>query len=90
MSKKPLRRGDVIRIEWCDVFEDFSGDPDRARLARRSSVGIFWYSGLDSGIPVLVTTTTLDNDGLENQNGYCVYPRHLVLNIEVLERAKKA
>jgi hypothetical protein len=82
-------RGDVIRVSWCDIQEDSTGDPDLAHLARRVSYGVFWARRKDQGVDVLVTTTTLDADGSQQQ-GSCCYPLACVLSMTVVKRARRS
>jgi len=86
--KKPLARGDLLKVYWCDIVECPTGNPDTARPAERISYGLFWAEELRSNIPCLITTTTDDIGGNED-SGYCLYPRSNVLKIEVVRRAKK-
>lgn len=83
-----MERGDLIEIKWLDIAEDPVGNPDRAKLPRRSSYALFWEERLDGDIPVLVTTNTLDSD-TPDQQGYCIYPRSVVVGIEVIRRKGK-
>jgi hypothetical protein len=80
-------RGDLIEVHWVDIYEDATGDPDLACLSRRASFGVYWQERDDSGIPVLVTTTTTDKDGSQQQ-GFCCYPKACVLDVKVVRRAR--
>lgn len=82
-----LRKGDLIEVLWLDILEDSVGDPDRAELAPRVSVGYFWSVTVSHGIQALVTTTTIDV-GTTGQNGYCIYPLDAVSNIKIIRRGK--
>lgn len=82
-----LRKGDLIEVLWLDILEDSVGDPDRAELAPRVSVGYFWSVTMSHGIQALVTTTTIDV-GTTGQNGYCIYPLDAVSNIKIIRRGK--
>lgn len=75
-------------MEWVDIYEDATGNPDTAKLARRTSYGLFWGKRDDAGIPVIVTTTTLDADG-PSQQGFCIYPEACVRGLKVIKRAQK-
>lgn len=89
---RPMRdpeRGDLCEIAWVDIQEDVTGDPGAAILARRTSYGLFWERREDSGVPVLITTTTLDED-LAGQNGYCCYPSACITRLKVIKRARRA
>lgn len=81
-------RGDVICVEWVDIYEDATGNPDAAKLAHRTSFGLFWDKRQEDGIDVLVTTTTIDKDG-PSQQGYCIYPLACVRAMKVIKRARK-
>jgi hypothetical protein len=83
-----LHRGDLLKIVWADIAEDSTGDPDKAALSARTSYGIFWCRREDRGLYVLITTTTLDDD-VSGQNGYCIYPEAVVLELEVVKRARR-
>jgi hypothetical protein len=82
-------RGDVVCVSWVDIYEDATGNPDAAKLARRTSYGIFWDRRQEDGIPTIITTTTLDSDGPQQQ-GFCVYPAACVVSIKVIKRARRA
>jgi hypothetical protein len=79
------RRGDLVRVDWLDIREDPSGDPETAELARRTTFGLFWARRTDSGVRVLVTTTTVDEDH-DLQSGYCIYPMSCVVKIRMVRR----
>jgi hypothetical protein len=81
-------RGDLIQVDWVDIFEDPAGDPHSAELLRRTSFGLFWDRRDDDGIPVLVTTTTLDPHD-SGQQGYCIYPSACVTRIKVIKRKRR-
>lgn len=81
-------RGDLVQVDWVDIYEDPAGDPDDAELMRRTSFGMFWDRRDDNGVPVLVTTTTLDPNG-SAQQGYCVYPTACVVAIKVVKRKRR-
>lgn len=87
MARKPLARGDLLKVYWWDIFEDPTGNPDAARPCERVSYGLFWAQEIRGPGECLVTTTTLDKDG-GAQSGYCCYPMGTVLKIEVVKRAK--
>ena len=84
----PPARGDLVEVTWVDINEEPVGDPDAAKLARRTSYGLFWCERQDTGLPVLVTTTTRD-DGPAHQSGYCIYPTACVVKLTVVKRARK-
>ncbi|MCU0242494.1 MAG: hypothetical protein MUF51_08735, partial [Vicinamibacteria bacterium] len=68
--------------------EDPTGDPDKAALKRRTSYALFWDRRTDaSGVEVIVTTTTIDDDA-STQQGYCIYPSACVLDLKVIKRAR--
>jgi hypothetical protein len=87
-AAEPPGRGDLVEVRWVDILEDGSGNPETARLARRTSFGLFWDRRQDAGIDVVVTTTTLDADGPQ-QAGYCIYPAACVVSMKVVRRARK-
>lgn len=89
-NKKPPARGDVVQLDWVDIFEDPTGDPDKATLKRRTSYALFWDRREDaSGLDVIVTTTTIDDD-VPAQQGYCIYPAACVVGLKVIKRARHA
>lgn len=81
-------RGDVICVEWVDIYEDATGNPEAATLARRTSFGLYWMEREDHGIPVLVTTTTIDPDG-PTQQGYCIYPLSCIRKLTIIKKARR-
>lgn len=83
-----LLRGDLISVDWVDIQEDVTSDADKASLARRHSIGFFWEIKEDKGIPVLVTTTTLDEE-VEGQQGYCCYPRACIVNVKIIKAKRR-
>ncbi len=87
-AKKPPARGDLLQLDWVDIFEDPTGDPNKAALKRRTSFALFWERREDpSGLDVIVTTTTIDED-LYAQQGYCIYPEACVIALKVIKRAR--
>ena len=82
-----LRRGDLIEVQWADIFEDSVGNPEKAEMATRVSIGYFWCQKVSHSIPCLVTTTTIDGD-TSGQNGYCIYPIAVVIRIRMIRRGK--
>jgi hypothetical protein len=88
MARKPLARGDLIKVHWCDICEDPVGNPDAARPSERVSYGLFWSQDVRGPVECLTTTTTLDKDGA-SQSGFCIYPLGCVLKIEIIKRVPK-
>ena len=86
MARKPLARGDLIKVTWRDCTEDAVGNPDSAKCIERVTYGLFWNQteGIEG---TLVTTTTIDPDG-PHQSGWCAYPNGMVVNVTVIKRAK--
>lgn len=80
-------RGDLVRVDWVDILEDGNGDPKEARLARRTSYGIYWSEAADGGIPCIVTTTTIDE--FDGQQGYCIYPKACVVAVRIIRRNRR-
>jgi hypothetical protein len=78
----------MIEVSWVDIYEDVTGDPDKARLAKRPSLGYFWGRTVFEGIPVLVTTNTLDTE-LSGQQGYCCYPEACIVAVKVIKRKRR-
>jgi hypothetical protein len=84
-SNKPMR-GDLVQLDWVDIYEDPVGDPDKATLKRRTSYALFWERRADAtGIDVIITTTTIDEDA-PSQQGYCIYPAACVVELKVIKR----
>lgn len=83
-----LRKGDLIEVQWLDIYEDLTGDPDKGDVYQRVSIGYFWsIRAGQHGVSVFVTTTTMDGD--ENgQNGYCAYPASCVAKVKMIRRGK--
>lgn len=89
MAARPPARGDVVRVEWVDIYEDPTGDPAHATLSHRSSCGMYYGESESHGVPVVVTTTTEDKDGDEH-SGFCCYPKACVLALHVVKRKARA
>lgn len=87
MARKPLKRGDLIKVTWIDATDDSVGDPDTASCVERVSYGLFWSQGPRNGHEILVTTTTIDSHGT-HQSGYSALPIGMVTKIEVIKRGK--
>lgn len=81
-------RGDLIQVDWVDIYEDVTGDPDEATLAKRSSFGLYWGSLQKHGVQGIVTTTTLDDD-TEKQNGFCAYPLGCIVGITIIKKKRR-
>lgn len=87
-ARRPAARGDLVQVDWVDIYEDPVGDPEKAQLKRRISYALFWDRRVDStGVDVIVTTTTIDDDA-SSQQGYCIYPAACVLSLQVIKRAR--
>jgi hypothetical protein len=82
-----LTRGDVIEVDWVDIFEDSVGDPRKPRLAKRTSIARFWAWTRLEGVQALVTTTTVERNVDGGNEGYCAYPRACVRRISVIAPA---
>lgn len=86
--EQALHRGDLIQVEWSDILEDPAGDVKKAQVGKRTSFALFWeVKDDDSGNPILVTTTTVDELDT-GQMGYCAYPLGAVRNIHLIRRGK--
>lgn len=77
-----MEQGDIIEVHWWDIMEDPTGNPNKPAMVERATIARFWNWTSQSGTDWLVTTTTLDPDGPEQQ-GYCVYPKGCIKSIEV-------
>jgi hypothetical protein len=84
---KPLARGDLIRVTWVDILESANENTDSAKPMERCSYGLFWAQEIRGPVECLITTTTIDKDGPQQQ-GYCVYPIGCVIKTEVIKRHK--
>jgi hypothetical protein len=82
-----LLRGYLLKVVWVDIYEDATGDPDKAKLAQRTSYGLFWGRGDSHGLPVIVTTTTIDE--APGQNGFCIYPEAVVRELVVVKKVRR-
>ncbi len=88
-DRRPPARGDLVQIDWVDIYEDPTGDPEKAVLKRRKSYAVFWDRRPDeSGTEAIVTTTTIDEDA-PAQQGFCIYPAACVLGMRVIKRARR-
>lgn len=83
-----LVRGDVVSVTWVDIYEDVTGDPAVAQLAKRVSFGLYWGTSTSYGVPCIVTTTTLDQD-VRGQSGFCIYPTSCVVDLKVVKRVRR-
>jgi hypothetical protein len=86
-----LTRGDLIQVDWVDISEDSTGNPDEAELAFRTSYGLFWKKDVSKfgGLPVVVTTTTMDPAELTSVSGYCIYPESCIIRIKIIKKARR-
>lgn len=82
-----MSRGDLLQVDWVDIYDNCVGDPRQAHLARRTSFGLFWELKDDSGVPSLVTTTTIDKD--PGQEGFVIYPLGCLVGVKVVKRVPK-
>ncbi len=89
MIPEGLERGDLLQVEWVDIYEDPGGDPDEAKLCRRHSIGFFWGRSAADGVPILVTTTTIETDADTSSSGFCAYPEGIVVAIKVIKRKRR-
>lgn len=87
MARKPLQRGDIIKVSWLDIQEDSVGNPDAAKPAARITYGLFWAQEIRGGIECLITTTTEDDDG-HQQCGWACFPMGIVTKIDVIKRKR--
>jgi hypothetical protein len=81
------QQGDLIEVHWLDIIEDSTADPRKAELTRRVSIGYYWEEKESCGVPVLVTTTTMEHE--PSQSGYCIYPRSCVLKMSIVRKVRK-
>ena len=89
MTPREPTRGDLVEVAWVDIYEDPTGNPDGAKLLRRTSYAVFWDRVSDGVVPCIVTTSTVDPRGPENQ-GYCIYPAACVLSLKVIKPARRS
>lgn len=83
------QHGDLIRVEWVDIKENPVGNPKEASLPLRTSFGLFWGSTFSRGVECMVTTTTLDEEGEEGQQGYCIYPRACIIGLRIIKKKRR-
>lgn len=83
-----MAAGDLIEIHWVDITEDGTGDPARAEMAERISIGFFIEKKESRGIPCIVTSTTKDTD-VQAQSGWCIYPEGAIQEIKIIRRGRK-
>ena len=88
LKVEELIRGDLIEVHWVDILEDSVGDPAEAVVAPRITVGYFWEQKISKGVPVFVTTTTIDKEDT-SQNGYCAYPEAVITRIKMIRRKRR-
>lgn len=85
-----MLRGDIIQIDWVDIHEDPTGNPDKADLAKRRSWGQFWGFKKDRGLDCLVTTSTMEMDATGyDQSGFCIYPIDCILDAIILKKVRR-
>lgn len=84
-----LIRGDLIQVKWMDITEDPVGNPDKPVPSHRHSIGLFWGRGVSGGLPVLVTTTTLEMDEAIDSSGYCAYPEGAIVEVRMIKRKRR-
>ena len=86
-----MDRGDLIQVDWLDVHEDVTADPNHPTLSKRRSFGIYWSETQVDGIPCLVTTTTTEMDAADtSQSGFCCYPTQCVKSTKLIKKARKS
>jgi hypothetical protein len=78
-----LKRGDLIEIRWWDITEDPVGNPARAVLPVRHSVGYFWGCNKHD----FITTMTMDED-VADQSGYAIYPVGVIAGVNIVKRGR--
>jgi hypothetical protein len=91
MDLKPeeLIRGDLIEVHWVDIWEEPVGDPDEAEIGPRVSVGYFWERKESRGLPILITTTTIDKEEDTGQSGWCAYPESVITRIKSIRKKRR-
>jgi len=89
--KRDPKTGDLVEIQWVDVYEDPVGSPAEALPCLRISYGIYFAKReMEVGgwkLPFIITTTTLDETGPQ-QSGYCIYPEGVVLDVKVVRKCR--
>jgi hypothetical protein len=89
-TRKP-KRGDVVEVIWADITEAPIANPDDVRPMLRKSVGVYWDRWPimfgKKRLTVVVTTTTVDEQGHE-QSGGCAYPVGCIVSLKVLKRLR--
>lgn len=89
VSFDSLQRGDLVELTWADITEDSTGDPSEAALVRRHSIGYFWERRIDGAIPVIITTTTIDEEIGSGSQGYCIYPEVCIVKVKAIKRKRR-
>lgn len=83
-----MNSGDPVIVTWLDISSDAVGDPKKARLFTRRTVGIFERYCIQKydkkRVKVLICKTTMDEDD-DSQSGYDVYPVSVVLKVQELQ-----
>lgn len=77
-----------MEVTWVDIYEDATGNPDKAALAKRVSLGRLWGHKEDKGMHCFVTTTTVDEDD-HTQSGLCIYPDCCILDVKVIKKVRR-
>lgn len=74
----------VLEVHWSDITEDPTGDPTKAHMVKRRSLGRMYSFGRDEGIPVLVLTLTRDADN-DSQSGWFCIPLAVIHSLEIIK-----
>jgi len=79
--KKPLKRGDTVRVVWLDIHTDPVGDPTDADVELFDTVGKFvcWRKSKHGG-KALITTDSTNPDG--EPYGWSAYPKGCIKRVE--------
>jgi 5-methylcytosine-specific restriction endonuclease McrA len=79
-----LTTGDLIQIVWADVLEDPTGPVEEAKVATRTTYGVFCHRkrGMGGAPPYLVVSNTLDDPETGNQSGWTAFPEGMLLSVK--------
>lgn len=84
-----ITRGTLVGVAWNDILNDATGDPDKASLCLRKSFALLWNLIESHGHLCIVTTNTIDQGDVAEQQGWYCVPLALVKEIEIIKRPKK-
>lgn len=84
-----MRRGDVVALSWADICASETGDTSKAAVVIRDTIAYFWERKDSEGFPCVVITSTLDNDGSHDQQGWTCIMECVIVEATVIKRGRK-